>query len=142
MAQQRQGSEEAGRVGIQGLKARITDGHRVSSFSGPQQIISRGMLCGFCQHVRLSNTSVCQEQWRDDKGTRAGIPATTTIAVNCKARATWNNRERDGYWVASSRHKAHPQGIWPKSFSISILSDPVRQLCCKQFCESACAYEL
>lgn len=68
MAQQRQGSEEAGRVGIQALKARITDGHRVSSFSGPQQIISRGMPCGLCQHVCLSNTGVCQEQWLTTKG--------------------------------------------------------------------------
>ncbi len=33
----------------------------------------------------------------DDKGTRAGLPATTTLTVNCKARANWNNREQDGY---------------------------------------------
>ncbi|CAM4551480.1 unnamed protein product [Leuciscus chuanchicus] len=77
------GFEEAGRVCIQSLKARITDGHRVSSFSGPQQIICRGMLCGLCQHVRLSNTSVCQEQWLDYKETQPGLPATNTIAVNC-----------------------------------------------------------
>jgi len=82
-AQQWQGFEEAGRVCIQSLKARITDGHRVSSFRGPQQIISRGMLCGLCQHVRLSNTSVCQEQWLDYKGTQPGLPGTNTIAVNC-----------------------------------------------------------
>ncbi len=73
------------------------------------------------KHGRVSGTMA------DDKGIRAGLPTTTTttIAVNCKARANWNNRERDGYWVASSRHKARTQGIWPKSFSISILSDPV-----------------
>lgn len=63
----------ASRVGRQGLKARITDGHRVSSFDGPQQIISRGMLHFFCQHVCLSNTSVCQEQWWKYKGLRPSL---------------------------------------------------------------------
>ncbi len=61
------------------------------------------------KHGRVSGTMA------DDKGTRAGLPTTTTLTVNCKARANWNNREQDGY----------PQGIWPKCFSISILSDPV-----------------